>query len=229
MNNGRPINLWSEDDRPREKLLLKGRHTLSNAELLSILIGSGTALRSAVDLAKEILIQSNNNLNELAKKTINDLRKIPGIGFVKASSIMAAIELGKRSIESEALTRKKITCSKDAYELLQSKIGSLTYESFWMLLLDRANKIISSKQISEGGISGTVADPKKIFKFAIDLQASSIILCHNHPSGNLEPSEADIRLTKKLINGSELLDLQILDHIIIGDQNYFSFADNNRL
>jgi DNA repair protein RadC len=204
------IKNWAEDDRPREKLLLKGKHSLSNAELIAILIGSGSSELSAVDLAKTILISSNNNLIELSKLSVTDLMKFRGIGQAKAISIIAA-------------------SSRDAFEVFQGILSDSQYEEFWMLLLNKANKIIKKINISEGGISGTVADPKKIFKLALENNASSIILSHNHPSGNIQPSDSDLKLTKKLVDAGKLLDISVLDHVIIGDEKYYSFADENML
>lgn len=224
-----PIREWAEDDRPREKLLLKGRQSLSDAELIAILIGSGSKNESAVDLAKRILRESNGNLIELSKLGVHDLTRFKGVGEAKAISVIAALELGKRRRGAEALARKKITSSKDVFEFFTSLAGDQPYENFYILLLNRANKIIRPVQISEGGISGTVADPKKIFKIALEHNASSIILCHNHPSGNIKPSDADIRLTKKLKNAGEMLDVPVLDHLILGEERYYSFADENEL
>jgi DNA repair protein RadC len=224
-NNFTPIREWAEDDRPREKMLNKGRHSLSDAELIALLIGSGSRNESAVDLAKRMLRSGHDNLLELSKLGINDLKRFKGIGEAKAVTLIAALELGKRRRSSEALERKKITSSRDAFEFFISLIGDHTYETFYILLLNRANNVIRAVQISEGGISGTVADPKKIFKIALENNSSSIILCHNHPSGNIKPSDADIRLTKKLKSGGELLDIPVLDHLIVGEERYFSFAD----
>jgi DNA repair protein RadC len=224
-----PINCWAEDDRPREKLLLKGKHTLSDAELLAILLGSGSQNLSAVDLAKDILHRAHANLIELSKLTINDLTKIRGVGPAKAVTILAALELGRRRRASEVVDRKKIQSSRDAFEVFQSKVAEENYEAFWIMLLNRANRILAVEKISDGGISGTVADPKKIFKLALDRYASCIILCHNHPSGNIDPSQADIQLTHKLIEASKFLDLEILDHVIVGDENYYSFADEGKI
>jgi len=224
-----PISKWAEDDRPREKLMLKGKHSLSDAELLAILIGTGSREHSALDLAKMILIQTRNNLIELSKMQISELMDFRGIGQAKAITVIAALELGRRRRGSEVIQRKKIQSSKDVFELFQVELAEKKYEGFWLLLLDRANKIIGQEKISEGGTAGTVADPKRIFKTAIDRHASSLILCHNHPSGNVEPSQADISLTKKMIQAGTLLDIQILDHIIIGEENYFSFADENMM
>lgn len=224
-----PISKWAEDDRPREKLMLKGKHSLSDAELLAILIGTGSREHSALDLAKMILIQTQNNLIELSKMQISELMNFRGIGQAKAITVIAALELGRRRRGSEVIQRKKIQSSKDVFELFQVELAEKKYEGFWLLLLDRANKIVGQEKISEGGTAGTVADPKRIFKTAIDRHASSLILCHNHPSGNVEPSQADISLTKKMIQAGTLLDIQILDHIIIGEENYFSFADENMM
>ena len=219
------IREWAEDDRPREKLILKGRQSLSDAELIAILMGSGSRNESAVDLAKRILRDSSDNLVELSRLDVTDLMKYKGVGEAKAISIIAALELGRRRRGAEAIERKKITSSKDVFEYFSSIMGDFTYESFYILLLNRANKIIRHIEISEGGISGTVADPKKIFKRALEHNATSIILSHNHPSGSVNPSDADIRLTKKLKSAGEMLDVPVLDHIIIGDEKYYSFAD----
>lgn len=224
-----PIREWAEDDRPREKLLLKGRQSLSDAELIAILMGSGSRNESAVDLAKRILKESSDNLMELSKLSVQDLVKFKGVGEAKAISIIAALELGKRRRGAEALERKKITSSKDVFEYFSSIMGDLNYEAFYILLLNRANKIIRDIQISEGGISGTVADPKKIFKLALDFNASSIILCHNHPSGNIKPSGDDMALTKKIKSAGDMMDISVLDHIILGDEKYYSFADESMM
>ena len=223
--NHDPIRNWAEDDRPREKLQLKGRQSLSDAELLAILIVSGTKNESAVDLAKKILQKANGNLPELSKLNIQELTKISGIGPARAITIIAALELGRRRNESEVLIREKIKSSKDAYEIFRYTMGDKPYEEFWILLLNRANKIIRKVAISEGGISGTVVDPKKIFKIALDHHACSIIMGHNHPSGMLTPSEADIRITKKLIEAGKMLEISVLDHLIIGENGFYSFAD----
>lgn len=223
------IKFWSEEERPREKLLLKGKSVLTNAELIAILIGSGTRTVSAVDLSKHLLGKAENNLIELAKMSVSDLQKIKGIGEAKAISIVAALELGKRRRSEEALHRRKVTNSKDAFEYMQITLSDSPYESFWILLLNRANRILRPIKISEGGMSGTVADPKRIFKMAIDFNAASIILCHNHPSGSVKPSESDLKLTEKLKASGELLQLPVLDHLIMGDNTYYSFADEGTL
>jgi len=216
---------WAEEDRPREKLLLKGKAVLSDAELIAILIGSGTRELSAVDLSKLILQSVNNNLNELAKLSINDLMKFKGIGDAKAISIAAALELGRRRKESESLKKQKITSSADVYEAIRPYLMDLQHEQFWIILLNRANEVIRPQQISIGGVSGTVADPKIIFKAAIEHLASAIILVHNHPSGNLTPSQADKELTKKVKGGGQTLDIPVLYHLIFSNNGYFSFAD----
>ena len=219
------IKSWSPEDRPREKLLLKGKSALSDAELIAILLGSGTTTMSAVDLGKRILQDIGNNLNDLARLSVADLMKIKGIGEAKAITIVAALELGRRRKETEQDEKPKISCSADAFDLLKSELMDITYESFWILLLNRANRVMRKIQISQGGVSGTIADPKIIFKLALENLASGIILAHNHPSGNLNASKADYELTGKLKEGGKLLDIQILDHLIIGGKNYLSFAD----
>ncbi|WP_394991263.1 DNA repair protein RadC [Emticicia sp.] len=216
---------WAEEDRPREKLMMKGKAALSDAELIAILIGSGSRDLSAVDLSKLILQSVNNNLNELAKLSINDLIKFKGIGDAKAISIASALELGRRRKDSEVTKKTKVSSSSDAYEAIRPHLMDLSHEQFWVLLLNRANEIIRPQQISIGGVAGTVADPKIIFKAAIEHLASSIILVHNHPSGNLTPSQADKDLTKKVKESGKMLDIPVLDHLIFSDNGYFSFAD----
>ena len=224
-----PIKNWAEEDRPREKLQLKGKNSLSDAELIAILLGSGSRSESAVDLAKRILLTSGENLIEISKMGINDLMGFNGIGEAKAVTLIAALELGKRRNESEVLAKEKIACSRDAFEIFRSVIGDQPYEAFWIILLNKANKVIRKCSISEGGISGTVVDPKKIYKIALDQHASSIILGHNHPSGNIQPSEADQKITKKIRDAGLMLDVAVLDHLIIGDDGYYSFADEGTL
>ena len=223
------IKTWAEEDRPREKLSLKGKSSLSNAELLAILIGSGSKKESAVELSKRILASCNNNLHELSKYSISDLCDFKGIGEAKAISIIAAVELGKRFRSTEALSRKKIQSSQEAFSAIYSHLSGIDYEEFYIILLNRANKILAIKRISEGGTSGTVVDPKKIFKLALNLQASNIILCHNHPSGNLQASHEDISITKKLVESGKMLEIFVIDHLIVGDGKYFSFADEGML
>jgi len=224
-----PIKNWAEEDRPREKLQLKGKNTLSDAELIAILLGSGSRSESAVDLAKRILLTAGENLIEVSKMGISDLMGFNGIGEAKAVTLIAALELGKRRNESEVLAKEKIANSQDAFEIFRSVMGDQPYESFWIILLNRANKVMRKCSISEGGVSGTVVDPKKIFKIALDQHASSIILGHNHPSGNIQPSEADQSITRKIRDAGLLLDVAVLDHLIIGDDLYYSFADEGTL
>jgi DNA repair protein RadC len=223
------IKSWSPDDRPREKLILKGKSALSDAELIAILLGSGTSALSAVDLAKKVLAPAGNSLHELARHTVKDLIKIKGIGEAKALSIVAALELGRRRRDCEGEEKPKITGSRDAFDVVKAELLDITHEEFWIILLNRANRVIKKSQISQGGVAGTVADPKIIFKLAIEELASSIILAHNHPSGNLTASQADIDLTKKIKEAGKLLDIQVLDHLIIAGQKYFSFADDGLL
>jgi len=225
----RTIRSWAEEDRPREKLLLKGRAALSDAELIAILLGSGTRDLSAVDLAKQILGSVGNDLHELGRLSVADLAKFRGIGEAKAISIVAALELGRRRREQEPRPRNRITGSRDAYEVMKPHLLDKPHEEFWILLLNRANEVIRPVQISAGGVAGTVADPKLIFKYALEHLASALILFHNHPSGNLLPSQADKDLTRKLKEAGRLLDLPVLDHLIFTDRAYFSFADEGIL
>lgn len=227
--NNLNILSWAEEDRPREKLLLKGKAALSDAELIAILIGSGTRSLSAVDVAKQILGQAANNLNELARFSVKDLKKIKGIGEAKAITIVSALELGRRRKGEEFIEKVKITCSNDIYQLIKPELMDLPKEEFWVILLNRANRLIKKEQISSGGISGTVADPKIIFKAALDQYASSLILVHNHPSGNLKPSQADINLTNKMKEAGKVLEIPVLDHLIFSDSGYLSFADEGML
>ena len=223
------IKYWSPEDRPREKLILKGKSSLSDAELIAILLGTGSSTLSAVDLAKKIMQGVDNNLHDLARLTVKDLIKIKGIGEAKAITIVAALELGRRRKDLDPDEKPKITGSKDAYEVLKADLLDMPHEEFWILLLNRANRVIAKKQVSQGGVAGTVADPKIIFKMALEALASGIILAHNHPSGNLTASQADIDLTKKLKEGGKLLEILILDHLILAGQKYFSFADEGML
>jgi DNA repair protein RadC len=220
-----PIKDWAEDDQPREKLLHKGPAVLSNAELIAILIGSGNTDESAVELSKRIMMEVNDNFAELARLTIQDLQKYKGIGEAKAITIAAALEMGRRRNTSILNEKPQAKDSKTAFILLQKELGDLNYEAFCILLLNRANKVLKTIRISDGGITGTVVDIRKVFKIALDNNATSIILGHNHPSGQLTPSEADIHLTKKIKEAGVMLDLPVLDHIIVGDGNYYSFAD----
>ena len=223
------IKLWAEEDRPREKLSLQGRRSLSDAELIAILIGSGNREESAVDLSKRILYACENDLNLLSKLSIQDLSKFKGIGEAKAISIISALELGRRRKETLQQEYVLVHSSKDVYSAIKSQLADLNHEEFWILLLNRANKITSKHLISKGGRAGTVADPKIIFNVALQNHATSIILAHNHPSGNLKPSQADIDLTRKLKTAGTYLDLPVLDHLIITDTGFFSFTDEGML
>ena len=219
------IRELAEDDRPREKLVLKGRAQLSNAELLAILIGSGNRSETAVQLSQRILNSINDNLSELSKMGVDELSQFKGVGEAKALSIIAALELSRRKNEQSSSSLSTISSSHDAFQLAKPFLSDLYHEEFWVILLNRANRFIEIKNISKGGVSGTVADSKLIFKAALTKLSSSIILCHNHPSGNLKPSKADLILTKKLVEGGKNLDIAVLDHLIIGNNSYFSFAD----
>ncbi len=225
MENHLSLKLWSEEDRPREKLMTKGRHTLSDTELLAILIGTGTKNETAVELARKVLITNENSLNKLSKLNVKDLTKIKGIGQAKAINILAALELGKRRKETIETKVAQITSSKDAVDIFQPLLGDLQHEEFWVLFLNRANRILKKQQISTGGMSGTVADPRMIFKAALDEKAIAIILCHNHPSGNTQPSSADIQLTKNIVEAGKVLEINVLDHLIITQNSFYSFAD----
>jgi DNA repair protein RadC len=220
------ITDWAVEDRPREKLYQKGTSSLSDAELLAILIGSGTRAKSAVDLGRELLSKVNNNLNSLGKLSINDITKIHGIGNARAITIAAALELGRRRKQAELPEMLQIKCSKDVFDLIGPTLSDLPHEEFWILFLNRSNKVISRMKLSQGGISGTVTDVRIVMKKAIENLASGIIVCHNHPSGNLNPSESDSRITNKIKEAGLLLDIQLLDHLIIIDKEYYSFADN---
>lgn len=223
------IKLWAEDDRPREKMKLKGRSVLSDAELLAIIIGSGNRHLSAVELARQILASVDNNLSKLSKLSIADLNKFNGIGEAKAISIMAMLEIARRKGGEDQLIISKISSSRHVFDLLRSKFMDLSHEEFYVVFVDRANQVLKTEQISKGGLSGTVADGKVIFQKALELKCSAIILAHNHPSGQLKPSEADLKLTKSLMNFGKYIDLQVLDHLIFSDNSYFSFADEGIL
>ncbi|MCW3785523.1 RadC family protein [Plebeiibacterium sediminum] len=224
------IKNWAVEDRPREKLLSKGITSLSNAELIAILIGSGNRDESAVDLSKRILHDANNNLNELGKYSIENLQKnYRGIGEAKAISIVAALELGKRRKLSEIQEKTQIRSSHDVFELMHPVLSDLPHEEFWIIFLNRANKVISSRKISQGGLSGTVIDTRIIMKSALEQLASSIILCHNHPSGNKLPSQQDKSITSKLKEAGKIMDIPVLDHIIVTDGGYYSFADEGEI
>lgn len=232
MNNEKTnlsIKKWAQDDRPREKLLQKGKASLSDSELIAILLGSGSKNESAVELSKKVLSSAHNNLNELGKLSVNQLCKFKGIGPAKAVTVVAALELGRRRRLEEALEQKKITSSHSVYEIMQPIIGELAHEEFWILYLNNSNKIIEQFQVSKGGITGTLVDVRITLKKALELGAVSLILVHNHPSGNLKASEADKQLTKKLKTAAESLDIKVLDHIIVTEKSYLSFADEGML
>jgi len=223
------IKAWNEDDRPREKLMLKGKIALSDAELIAILIGSGSRNESAVSLSQRILASVENNLSELGRTSVAKLMQFKGIGEAKAISIVAALELGRRRRGQEALERKKITSSESVFELLQPILGDLPHEEFWGVYLNNANKVLQTLQLSKGGITGTIVDVRLTLKTALELGAVGVILAHNHPSGTLKPSQADRQLTKKMKLAGESLDIKILDHLIITEKAYFSFADEQLL
>lgn len=223
------IKNWSEEDRPREKLLQKGKSALSNAELIAILIGSGSRNESAVALSKRILAAANTNLNELGKLTINDLMQFKGIGEAKAITIIAALELGRRRRGEKALERDKITSSSSVFELMQPIIGELPHEEFWILYLNNSNKVLQKLQLSKGGITGTLVDVRLVLKNALQLGSVGLVLVHNHPSGTLRPSQADKQITQKLKLAGGNIDIKVLDHLIITEKAYFSFADENLL
>ncbi|MEB2777766.1 DNA repair protein RadC [Algoriphagus sp. D3-2-R+10] len=223
------ISQLAEEDRPREKLLLKGRSALTDAELIAILIGSGTPSVSAVDLSKHILADVNYDLRALAKLSIQDLKKFKGIGEAKAISIIAAMELGRRRKDSEPVTKPRITSSQDIYNLMRPELLDEQIEYFYLILLNRGNQVMKKHLISQGGTAGTIVDMKVVFKIALEHLAQSIILVHNHPSGNTSPSDQDKRLTQRLVKIGRELDLPVLDHVIFTDVGYFSFADDGIL
>ncbi len=227
--NNKGIKSWAEDDRPREKLILKGKAALSDAELIAILIGSGSRNETAVDLAKRILASVQNNLNELGRLSVNDLTQFKGIGEAKAISIITALELGKRRRHEEAVERKKVESSQHVFDVMQPIIGDLPHEEFWVLFLNNHNKIMVKSCISKGAINGTLADVRIILREAIGHQATAIILAHNHPSGNQKPSLADQKITKKIKEAGTIMDISVLDHIIVCEQSFFSFADEGLL
>ena len=223
------IKNWSESDRPREKLLLKGKENLSDAELLAILIGSGSRNESAVSLCKRILKDNAHKINLLAKLDVQQLMQYKGIGEAKAISIVAALELGRRRRGEEAIEQPKISSSTSVFEVMQPILGDLPHEEFWIILLNNSNKIIHKFALSKGGITGTLVDLRLLFKNALAFGSVSLILVHNHPSGALQPSQADVKITKQIKNGASTLDLKLLDHLIVTDRSYYSFADEGVL
>ena len=223
------IKYWAEDDKPREKLMLKGKAALSDAELIAILIGSGSRNESAVELSKRILKSVDNNLNALGKLSTQQLMNFKGIGEAKAVTIAAAAELGRRRREEEGMDLKKITSSKAVYEIMQPLIGELPHEEFWVLYLNNSNKVIYKSQLSKGGITGTVVDVRLAFKLALEHNATAMILVHNHPSGVLQASDADKQTTKQMKQAGHSLSINILDHVIVTEKSYLSFADDGIL
>jgi len=225
MNDFVPMKNWADDEKPREKLIKNGKAALSNAELLALLLTTGSVKQSALDLARAILNRFNHDLNELAKSGIKDLCKISGVGPAKAVTIIAAIELAGRRQAMDSRERKTVSSSKDAYGIVRNILEDLNHEEFWILTLNRKNNVIAEYRISEGGLTSTVVDQRKIFKLALDDKSTGIILFHNHPSGNTQPSEADNQLTKRLKDGGKILDISVLDHIIVTQNGYYSYAD----
>ena len=224
-----PIQQWAEEDRPREKMLLKGRASLSDVELLAIILGSGTAQFSAVDLARQVLQRCNNSLDELAKLSIGELTKIKGIGDAKAVAVVSALELGRRRKTTAVAKRLVIRSSSDVYDHVKPFLLDLAHEEFWVLFLNRGNVVVKTSKISSGGMAGTIVDPRLVFKEALENLANSIILVHNHPSGTLKPSEADEKLTTKLVEAGKFLDIQVLDHLIFTDKGFYSFGDHGSI
>ena len=224
-----PMKTWASGDQPREKLIHMGSRSLSNAELLAILLRAGTRNRSALDIAREILQSHNDSLAVVAKLSVHDLMKVKGIGRTKAVSIAAALELGRRRATENTVQKNQVTTSADAYDLLSPNLGDLTQEAFWIILLDRRSHVLAIEEIHRGGMAAMVVDPKIIFQRAFERKACSIILSHNHPSGSPSPSMEDIRLTEKIKAGGNYMDIRILDHIIIGEGEYYSFADEGKL
>jgi DNA repair protein RadC len=228
-SNSFSIKNWSQDDQPREKLRDKGKSVLSDAELVAILIGSGSREESAVDLCKRILASVDHNLNALGKLSIKQLMEFKGIGEAKAITIAAAMELGRRRRLEDAIQLDKITSSRSVFDVMQPVLGELPHEEFWILYLNNSNKVIQKNQLSKGGITGTLVDVRLVLKSALEVGATSLILCHNHPSGTLKPSQADKDITQKLKTAAQSLDIKVLDHLIITEKTYFSFADDGIL
>ncbi|MCQ2317019.1 MAG: DNA repair protein RadC [Bacteroidales bacterium] len=228
-SGNKTIKSWATEDRPREKMLRKGRESLSDAELVAILIGSGNKNETAVDLSRRILADVDNNLIKLSKLSISEMLQYDGVGEAKAVAIAAALELGRRRRFAEAAQKVRINNSLEAFEYFYSRMSDLSHEQFWVLLLSSSNEVMKMERIGVGGLNSTVADPKIIFGAAIENHAAALMLCHNHPSGNVRPSTDDRKLTEKIVNGGKLLDIKVLDHIIIGDDTYYSFADKEEI
>lgn len=223
------IKFLAEDDRPREKFLMKGKNALSDAELLAIIMGSGNRQESAVDLARRILNTVENNWHQLSKLSVKDLMKFNGVGEVKAISIASALEIGRRKAAQEVPERKKMTCSKDVFEFLKPYLGDLQTEEFWAVLVNQNNRILHFSQLTTGGISSSIVDVRILFKTALEHFATAVFVAHNHPSGNLKPSQEDIRITKQIAEGGNFLNIKLLDHLILNQTSYYSFADEGLL
>lgn len=223
--NSGTLKSWAVEERPREKVMANGIQYLSDAELLAILMGSGTRNTTAVELARKILGGVDNNLHELGRQSISDLQKVKGVGPAKAITLMAAMELGRRRAGTHHVDKIPVKSSETVFKLFHPLMGDLEHEEFWLLMLNRANRVLGRFKVSQGGLSGTVIDTRIILKKALDNLSSSIIVCHNHPSGNMQPSDADVKITEKLKKAAEMLEIKLLDHIIIADKSYFSFAD----
>ncbi len=223
------IKAWAEEDRPREKLLNKGRSAVTDAELIAILIRTGTPAETALDVAKNILNLAGNDLNRLAKLSVKELTKVKGLGNTKAITIVSALELGRRRKDETIQEMPRINSSNLVYEIMKPHLLDLDVEQFWVLFLNRASRLIGKQFLSQGGITGTVVDPRIIFKAALENMASNIILVHNHPSGNLKPSDQDNQITKKLVEGAKLLDMQVVDHLIFANNGFYSFADEGQI
>ncbi|WP_209390643.1 DNA repair protein RadC [Chryseobacterium sp. RR2-3-20] len=223
------IKFLAEDDRPREKFLLKGKNSLSDSELLAIIMGSGSREESAVELARTILNSVNNNWHQLSLLTIKDLMKFKGVGEVKAISIATALEIGRRRSAQEIPEKPQISCSKDAYDILKIHLSDLRTEEFWAVFLNQSNKVIHFSQLTQGGISQSIVDVRILFKTALEHFSTGLIIAHNHPSGNKKPSAEDISITKKIKDAGNLMNIQLLDHLIITQNSYLSFADEGLL
>jgi len=223
--NSHALTTWAVEERPREKVMASGVQYLSDVELLAILIGSGTRNMTAVELARQILKGADNSIQILGRKGISELVRIKGVGPAKAVTILAALELGRRRAGMQHSEKTPVKSSETVYKLFHPLMGDLEHEEFWLLMLNRANRVLGKYKVSQGGLSGTVIDTRIILKKALDNLASSIIVCHNHPSGNKKPSDADLKITEKLKKAAEMLEIKLLDHVIIADKSYFSFAD----
>ncbi len=228
-NNNLTIKKWAVEDRPREKLLAKGKNNLSNAELIAILLGSGTRSMSALDLARNILLDNSNSLNEVAQLGIKELKQFKGVGEAKAVTIVSALELGRRRKPEDRRLKPRLMTSQEAYDFMKAELQDLKHEEFWVILLRRNHEVINKYLVSSGGVSGTLVDPKVIFKRVVDKMAAAVILIHNHPSGNKQPSESDVRLTRKIQAAGKLFDISVIDHLIFTDEGFYSFSDEKMM